>query len=122
MDWDISNKAHTTVYSVAAYFRRKRAGRNYTFIPFKDAGAWSVSQLRDQTVNESAAIGKLKAEKAAVIYDEFFTNLHGATMHESIEKIDAINAMATCLSNDSNTITDLANVADQQYIFFGESS
>jgi hypothetical protein len=120
MNWSINNKAHTTVYSVAAYFRKKRGGSGYTFIPFKNAGSWKVKELYDETINESNSISQSKAKKTAAIYDEFFESFYGAKLEENIEKLDAMEAMFTCLIDGNKTITDFASIVDENYRFAGE--
>jgi hypothetical protein len=85
---------------------------------FGDAGEIPMSQLTFWT--QSARSRDVRARALAAQMDGVFTTIRGARYEDGVQQNGAIAALSEALLTESKTVSDLAEVCDAQYRFWGE--
>lgn len=87
---------------------------------FSTSGTVRMDELLYWNAADTAAMRNVKAQTLAAQMDNIFTITAEARYEEDHDKIGAIAAMQEVLTTAAKTMADLAAVADENYLFFGE--
>jgi hypothetical protein len=112
-EWSKNNRACTTLWSTL--FRM-----NQLFDPFSESGDLAMTDLT--FYNESAS-DELREQEASILADQLdiiFIVGRGAEYEDGIDHSSAIASLVAILTNETKTVTDLAAVVDDHYLFWGE--
>lgn len=89
---------------------------------FSKSGDIAMKKLAFWSAADTSAIRTVKARTIAIQLNNIFTLTADAEFESGHDKISAIDDMTTVLTDATKTIADLAGVADENYLFFGESA
>lgn len=112
-EWSKNNRACTTLW--ATLFRM-----NQVFTPFSESGELSVGDL---TFYNEASSNELREQEATIMADQLdiiFIVGRGAEYEEHVDRTTAVASLVSILTNETKTVTDLAGVVDDHYLFWGE--
>ncbi|OGU33126.1 MAG: hypothetical protein A2057_02430 [Ignavibacteria bacterium GWA2_35_9] len=88
---------------------------------FKDAGSLKMNQLTFWNQSASSELRSIAAKTICIQLDNMF-RLHDKATYESGSNLElATENMHNIMTNEDNTIADLAFIVDDNYKFRGES-
>ena len=113
-NWTMNNRASTTLWTTLS--RMNQLDTN-----FEESGALKISDLTFfNTLSSSAA----QAQDAAMIADELdniFRVGRGAEFEDGVDRLIAMDAMVTVLSDPEKLVMELAQTVDDMYRFWKET-
>ena len=115
MKWSSNNTACKTVWSTLMVFDQINEDQ-----AFKSTGEKKVGDLRFFPHDGSQNIIDVRAESLAIQIDKFFRMIRGATYEDNVVQSQAVDALAAVLKDKEQTVAELADKADDHYLFFKE--
>lgn len=115
MKWSSNNVACRTVGSALMVFEQISENQS-----FKSTGEIKIGDLPFYPHDGSMDIVETRAKSLAIQLDKSFRMMRGATYEENMTQVSAVNTLVEILKNKERTISDLADKADDQYLFFRE--
>jgi len=112
-EWSNNNRAHGCVWFFECYHHSRKTA-------FLDAAEWKTSDLIGVVAGDGKDIVGDKARAHAILLDEVFIKLYGATYEPGITQIDATSSLEAALAGPDNKIVTVGEVADEKYKFIGE--
>jgi phage terminase large subunit-like protein len=112
-DWSGNNRACETTWTTLYIMHQ-------LITNFDESGDL---QIKDLTFFNPLNSSPLRMQEAGVIadhIDKVFIQARGAVYEEGITQNDAINALVNILIDGEKTVSDLAKVADENYLFWQE--
>ena len=70
--------------------------------------------------SSSEKIRKIQVDALSIMMDNVFRDTRGAKYEKGIAGEQAINDIKTTMLNPDNTVADLAEINDKNYLFWGE--
>jgi len=113
--WNPSKRACTTVWSTLRVLDQNDG-------PFSMSGDIKVSELTYWSAGSTVKMRQLQANSLANQMDNIFREIRGAKYEEGVSREKALQDIVSTLMDEEKTISDLAEVADANYIFWGEES
>lgn len=113
-DWSPNNRACTTTWSTLKILAQNSK-------PFIKSGGLRMDQLTYWNPTASSEMRKVQATTLANQMDNVFTLVRGAKYEKKVTKEKAIASMTDVLVDSEMTVTDLAAVCNDQYVFWGEN-
>lgn len=111
--WNKNNRACTTTWTTLRVLDQNKK-------VFKDSGEVKMPELTFWNPAASAEMRKLQAASLANQIDNVFIMIRKAKYEENITKEKAITGITNALINEENTICNLAEIVDADYLFWGE--
>lgn len=115
MKWSANNRACKTVWSTLMVL--DQIGEDQSF---DSTGKKTVGNLRFFPHDGSQDIIDIRAKSLAIQIDKVFRMIRGATYENNVSQSQAVDALAVVLKDKEQTVAELANKADDQYLFFKE--
>ena len=113
--WTVNNRSATTTWLTLKLLAQ--IPKNETF---KKAGSRRMDELLFWNKSSSKKIREIQADSLAIMIDNIFCNQRGAKYEKGITGAQAIDDIKLTMLNKDNTIADLAEVNDKNYLFWGE--
>jgi hypothetical protein len=110
MAWTGNNAAHKRTYVGLFVLEQNKAD-------FDDSADVKMNELRFWTPGSTSDLIRAQARQLAIQLHNIFTMLSGAKLETESTTKKAVNAMAGTISTGTNTIEELADVADEHYAF-----
>jgi hypothetical protein len=88
---------------------------------FHDSGEL---QIKDLTFYNPLNSSNLRMQEAGILadhIDKVFTQARGAVYEDGVDSNAAITSLVSVLIDGEKTVSDLAEIADQSYLFWQES-
>ena len=115
MKWSSNNVACRTVWTALMVFDQIAENQS-----FKSTGEIKIGDLPFFPQDGSMDVVETRANSLSIQLDKSFRMIFGATYEESMTQISAVSSMSKLLKDKEQTITNLADKADDQYLFFKE--
>ena len=112
-DWNPNNRACTTTWTTLRVLAQ-------TDKPFKKSGTITMDKLTYWNAAATPAMRKLQATTIATQMDNFFREVRGAKYEKGVAQQSAVEDSVETLTDAEKTISDLAGVCDDNYLFWGE--
>jgi len=113
--WNPSIRACTTVWSTLRVLDQNDR-------PFRKSGDVKMAELTYWNPTSSVEMRRLQANSLANQMDNFFREIRGAKYEDGVSRNEALQGILSTLMDEEKTISDLAEVADANYLFWGEES
>jgi len=113
-DWNPNNRACTTTWSTLRVLDQNNK-------PFSKSGNVKMDKLLFWNQAATPAMRKLQATTIATQMDNIFREIRGATYEKGVTEQKAITESVATLIDADKTISDLAGVCDNNYLFWGET-
>lgn len=111
--WNRNNRACTTTWTTLRVLDQIDE-------VFKDSGDVRMSELTFWNQAASADMRKLQATTIANQMDNIFRLIRRATYEEGVTREKAVSDMVNIMANEDKTVSDLSEVIDTDYLFWGE--
>jgi len=111
--WSLDNRACKTTWSTLMELEQLKA-------VFKDAGSMKMSELTYWNNTDSDDMRTTKVNAIAIEMDNIFTEERGAKYEENKSKETAIQDIKNIMVNSDKLVQDLAEVNDNNYLFWNE--
>ena len=115
-NWTVNNRSATTTWLTLRLLAQ---------IPkdevFKKAGSRRMDELLFWNKSSSEKIRKIQVDSLAIMMDNVFRDTRGAKYEKGIAGEQAINDIKETMLNPDNTVADLAEIIDKNYLFWGET-
>lgn len=112
-DWSVNNRACTSVWIALRLLEQSKK-------TFDKSGNISMNKLLFWNAGASADLRRLQAKTLAKQMDNIFRNIDGAVFEDGVTVSAAVQEMVEVLIVSDKTLTDLADVCDTNYRFWGE--
>ena len=112
--WSRNHRAHKTTWTTLRLLEQSSKA-------FPNSGGIKISQLGFWNNGDSADMRATKAMSLAAQLGNVFREIRGAQFEEGFNKAKANKSRADVLKNGDKTLFDLAEVADDCYLFWGEN-
>ena len=111
--WSVNNRACTSAWMALRLLDQSSR-------VFAVSGTIKMRELAFWSTAASDAMRRLQAATLAKQLDNVFRLVDGAELEPGVVVSTAVNQMATALTNGDGTMSDLADVCDGCYHFWGE--
>jgi purine-cytosine permease-like protein len=111
--WSKNNRACTTTWSTLVVLDQIKD-------VFNDSGTLKICDFTFWNRAASSNMKRLMASTLAIQMDNVFTMIRGAKYEDGITKDKAISDIVDILVNGDKTVLDLAEVNDNNYLFWQE--
>jgi len=111
--WNRNNRACSTTWTTLRVLDQNDK-------VFKDSGTVRMSELTYWNQIADADIRKVQAAALANQMDNVFRQIRRAEYEDGITRAKAVGDMVNTLTNKEKTISDLAEIIDANYLFWGE--
>ena len=113
--WTVNNRSATTTWLTLKLLAQ---------IPkdeiFKDAGLRRMDELLFWNKSSSEKVRKIQVVSLSIMMDNAFRDIRGAAYEDGINSEEAIEDIRQTMLNPDNTVSDLAEINDKNYLFWGE--
>ena len=113
--WSVNNRSATTTWLTLKLLAQ--IPKNEVF---KDSGKRKMDELLFWNKSSSEKIRKIQAESLSIMIDNIFRDIRGAVYEDGIDGAEAVEEIRTSLLDKNITIEELAEIIDQNYLFWGE--
>jgi hypothetical protein len=114
-NWTVNNRSATSTWLTLKLLAQ---------IPkdevFKKAGSRRMDELLFWNKSSSEKIRKIQVEALSIMMDNVFRDMRGAKYEKGISSEKVINDIRETMLNSDNTVADLAEINDKNYLFWGE--
>jgi hypothetical protein len=111
--WSSDNRACKTTWSTLFELDQLKA-------IFKDAGSMKMSELTYWNNTDSDNMRLTKVNEIAIEMDNIFIKERGAKYEKNKSKDTALEDIKNIMTNSDKTVQDLAEVNDNNYLFWNE--
>ena len=112
-EWKKNNRACTTTWTTLRVL-----GQND--LVFKDSGNVEMNKLTFWNQTTSSDLREIQARALAIQIDNIFRMIRKAEYEDGIDTENAIDSICDALTTEAMTISELAEVNDSLYLFWGE--
>ncbi len=112
-NWNKNNRACTTTWTTLRVLDQNNK-------VFKESGNVKMASLTFWNTTASDDMRKLQANTIAKQMDNIFLQIRRAKYEEGVTKEKSVNDMVAALTTEEKTISELAEIIDADYIFWGE--
>ena len=88
--------------------------------PFVSTGEIKIKDLTFFSKDGTNDVLDVRAKSLAMQIDKVFTMIRGASYEENMSRLTAVTALVEVLKDGEKSIAELADTADDQYLFFQE--
>jgi hypothetical protein len=114
-NWNKNNRACTTTWTTLRVLDQNRK-------VFKESGEVTMTGLTFWNPTASAEMRKIQATTLADEMDKTFLRVRKAKYEEGIDREKALKDMVGILISEEKAISDLAEIIDADYQFWGEET
>jgi len=114
-NWNRNNRACGTTWTTLRVL-------DQSFKVFKDSGDVKMSDLTYWNQAADADIRTIQAGALANQMDNVFRQIRRAEYEEGVTREKAVGDIVKTLTNENKTISDLAEINDDNYKFWGEEN
>ena len=115
MKWSPNNRACKTVWSALMVLDQIDEEKS-----FMSTGQIKIGELRFYPHDGSQDIIDVRARALAAQLDKYFRMVRGATYEENVSPTQANEALVEVLRDNEQTVANLADKADDQYLYYKE--
>lgn len=115
MKWSNNNRACKTVWSTLVALDQLSERQL-----FKTAGDKKIGTLTFYPKDGSSDVLETRAKALALQMDKIFRVVRSATYENNVTAKKAVNSLVTVLKDGEKTVAELADAADDAYLFFKE--
>lgn len=113
MSWNKNNRAHTSLCFFEMWDKK-------VDVKFTTAGEWDTNFLIGFSAGESEETRAFQVKTHADKLDSVFISLYRATYEDGFNSDLAIASISNILSDKDKTLSDLGDIVDAAYKFYGE--
>lgn len=113
IQWSNNNRPCTTLWSTLYTMHELTSD-------FPDSGSLTMQDLTFYNSLASADLRNQQANEISTHLDSVFITARGAKYQQGVKQSDAVPKMGAVLCDATKTLTDLASIAHDCYVFYGE--
>lgn len=115
MKWSNNSVACKTIWTTLMVFEQISERQL-----FKTTGDKKMSDLPFFAKDGTDAVKKARAKSLAIQFDKYFRIARGAKYESDVNKKKAVDSLVTVMKEADKLVVDLADVADDMYLFYRE--